>query len=32
MKRSEINQIMRDAVEFIKEQNFALPPLSLIHI
>ena len=26
MKRSEINQIIRDAFTFIKEQNFALPP------
>lgn len=28
MKRSEINQIMRDAVEFIREKNFILPPFA----
>lgn len=26
MKRSELNQIMRDAVEFIGKENFSLPP------
>lgn len=26
MKRSEINQIMKNAIEFCKEQNFNLPP------
>jgi D-lyxose ketol-isomerase len=26
MKRSEINQIMREAIEFINEHNFKLPP------
>ncbi|MFV0352395.1 MAG: D-lyxose/D-mannose family sugar isomerase [Oscillospiraceae bacterium] len=26
MKRSELNKIMRDAVEFIKQHNFAMPP------
>lgn len=26
MKRSELNKIMREAVEFIKEKNFCLPP------
>lgn len=28
MKRSELNQIMRDAVSFIKEMKFALPPFA----
>ena len=28
MKRSELNQIMRDAVEFIKEMKFQLPPFA----
>ena len=27
MKRSELNKIMKDAVEFIEEMNFKLPPL-----
>lgn len=26
MKRSEINKIMKDAVEFIDKMNFKLPP------
>lgn len=26
MKRSEINQIMKEAIEFIKQENFSLPP------
>ena len=26
MKRSEINQIMRDAVKFIEKENFSMPP------
>ncbi len=26
MKRSELNQIMRDAVAFIQQENFSLPP------
>lgn len=28
MKRSELNQIMRDAVQFINEMNFKLPPFA----
>ena len=28
MKRSELHQIMRDAVEFIKEMKFQLPPFA----
>ena len=28
MKRSEINKIMKDAVEFINEMNFKLPPFA----
>ena len=28
MKRSELNQIMRDAVEFIQKMNFKLPPFA----
>ena len=28
MKRSELNQIMRDAVEFIEKMNFKLPPFA----
>ena len=26
MKRSELNKIMKDAVEFIEKMNFKLPP------
>ena len=40
MKRSEINQILREAKAFLRERSFLLPPwaywsmqeLSLIHI
>ena len=28
MKRSELNQIMRDNVEFIDKMNFKLPPFA----
>ena len=28
MKRSEINKIMKDAVEFINKMNFKLPPFA----
>lgn len=28
MKRSEINQIIKDNIKFLKEQNFALPPFA----
>ena len=28
MKRSEINKIMRDAIEFIDEMKFKLPPFA----
>ena len=28
MKRSEINQIMKDAVDFVNEMNFKLPPFA----
>ena len=28
MKRSEINRLMKEAVEFINEMNFKLPPFA----
>ena len=28
MKRSEINKLMKEAVEFINEMNFKLPPFA----
>ena len=28
MKRSELNKIMKDAVKFIDEMNFKLPPFA----
>jgi D-lyxose ketol-isomerase len=31
MKRSEINQIMRDTVSFLSEMNFKLPPFAFWH-